>query len=221
MAIAGGTGTGGAASTSLQTLQTNVKQTATSQPTFTSPDTHALRQWGAVHGFNMQLGNIAAAQVVTTVIPNGVFVCPFQYAYLYDIFFSCSAHEATPATCTVDVFDTTAAGTAAANSYLSTPFSIAATLASATRAASARFQATPNYYSPFDPALYPGNDTMGLVQWRGSSYTAGTRAIPLLMQQGQTFSVRAATTAGTGAITNLSVTILLVPSDLPGIINRG
>lgn len=222
MAQTGGILTGGLIGTSNYTLQTNVRVKGDAQPVFTSPDTHSIRQWGAVQTFDLQVGSIGAAQAITTFIGAGYLVCPFRYAYLYDIFFYCSAHEANPATCTIDVFDTVAAGTAAANSYLSAPFSIASTLASAARSASARdTPTTPNFYGPFDPTLYPGNDTMGLVNWRGSAYTAGTRNIPLLLQQGQIFSVRASTTAGTGAITNLGVMISIVPSDLPGIINRG
>lgn len=196
-----------------------IQDTGDARALLESTDCHVRRSWGSPVGFVLACGNIGAAQPVTTLITNGNFVNPFPYAYLQDILFSCAGHEATPVTCTIDVFDTYAAGTAAANSYLITPFSINVALASGARGASARGQLVPNYYKVFDPNLYPGGAGRRAV-WAGDALTAyntGTRAMPLRLSMGQIFSVRCATTAATGAITALQVTVVLVPSDAPTI----
>ena len=204
--FAGGTGGGGPG---------RIQITGDGFRLFESKDEHALNLvgWGNPQPLVLDCGNIGAAQAVTTLIPGGNIINPFPWAWLYDINILVAGHEASPVTATIDVFDTMAAGSAAANSYLSAPFSLSG--ASGVKGASAKFTATSKpYFNHFDPRLYPGFP-QSLTEWAGSFYTAGTRAIPFFFPQGQIFSVRCATTAATGAITNLMVTITLVGSDAP------
>jgi hypothetical protein len=175
-----------------------------------SPDTHHTRAWGSPVSLVLDVGNISTSQAATSLIVGGSIVNPFPYAYLYNIVFNCQAAVISGTAPTVDVFDTDAAGSAAANSYLISPFTLAAT---GSQGGSARFPITgaAKLSRIFEPLF---NDTeIATGAWYAANYTAGTRSIPVVMKEGQIFSIRVVTGSSNSSITSLVVQVVLVPFD--------
>ncbi len=157
-----------------------------------TPGTNLRLIWSAPESLQIAAGNVGASQALTTnliELPN-----PFLYAWLYDIVVY--ARSVGTGGATVDVYNAISGG----QSYLKQPFVLPAS--SLPQTVSAR--ATGNYNLANDLTWTQNNS---LAQWSQQ----------FVYKLGTLFSVRAATGAS-GGVTNLTVQVLLIPSNDPTVI---
>jgi len=172
-----------------------------------SPYSHDLMNWSgpaAVEIGPVQVGT-GTALTTFTAGTTGHGFNPYGYACIYDVLIHYSSITATAAV-VVELYNTTAAGTQAANSYFSAPFSIATT------------SATPQVFSARKQAGLGNSGAVLLTPEIGLQSPVGDSWIKFcntyVFKAGQIFSVRT-TTNGGSSIADLCVTVLLCPSDLP------
>ena len=172
------------------------------------PTTHFTEVYGAPHTFII---SAAATLTGTTALTTnqGYIVNPFPYARIRDIAVQFTASGT--GTFAVDLYNTLANGTQAANSwftiYKGTPFSLPASTSAPTGT-------TPNFYSA---QFSQGGATLGSVSqptyspgfWRWENYSGN----PFILSQGAILSLRAAVATSGQTLTGLICYITLVPAD--------
>lgn len=165
-------------------------------PTFavnqSTPGTNLRLIWSAPEALVLTGGNVGASQPITTNIFE--YSNPFPYAWLYDIVVY--ARSVTGTGVSIDVYNQVVGG----KSYLNSPILLPASTVPQTISA----RVAGNYNIINDLTLIENNM---LGQW-SQNYN-----YPL----GQIFSLRASTPAS-GAITNLQVTAIIIPTNDPTVV---
>lgn len=157
------------------------------------PSTVNLQQWGAPSQILFPaIASIGAGVALTT--SQEYLVSPFPYCYLYDVIMTITA-SGTGGTHQVDIYNAVSGGV----SYLNAAFAIPSSVAALTFY-SARFGSSYLLKSGRDPYL----NSQAAMEWQNSG---------AILPMGAVFSIRAATPATTGSLSNLQVYMVLVPSD--------
>ena len=158
-----------------------------------APGSHVLQGWGGVQAYTFPIqASISANQALTTELAS--WVVPFPYVYIWNVVLNVTA-SGTGAGHSVSIYNTHAAGTSSnLTPALSATIPIAASLAASTTI-DARFANPAQYVASADPLIAQGTN---LQQW----------ANKYMLPRGTILSLRAATPASTGSLTNLLATIL-------------
>lgn len=172
-----------------------------------APGSHFLLAWGTTYKYVLQAGNIGAGQLNSVNIAS---IIVDDGWWLYDVNFQVQGTGT--GVISADLFNTVAAGTAANNSYLTTPQVITPSLSTYSNF-SARHQNPPILDIRVDPNL--SQDYWRAYPYTNTSNTAGqsqAQGTSFFRPSGSILSLRAITPAGS-SITALTAVVTVVFSN--------